>query len=335
MLSASGTSTGSVDLSIVIVNWNVRDLLRRCLQSILVRAIPLAGASGAWQFGLGGQRAFSGEILVIDSASTDDSAYMVRQEFPEVRLFASPTNLGYTGGNNLGMTKSRGRYVLLLNADTELLGDALGTMVAYMNEGPDVGVVGPQLLWPDGNVQSSRRRFPSLCTAFVESTFLQKWFPGHPELRRYQMLDRADGVTGEVDWVTGACMLVRRETFEQVGMLDDSYFMYSEELDWQKRIKAAGWRVVYLHSAKVVHHLGGSSGQVSVLTQERFGRSKVRYFRKHHGRLAGEIVRWWLLANYAYEWAIEGTKWCVGHKRSLRAERMRGYGQVLRSGLRG
>jgi hypothetical protein len=118
-------------------------------------------------------------------------------------------------------------------------------------------------------------------------------------------------------------------------MLDDGYFMYSEELDWQKRIKAAGWRVVYLHSAKVVHHLGGSSGQVSVLTQERFGRSKVRYFRKHHGRLAGEIVRWWLLANYAYEWAIEGTKWCVGHKRSLRAERMRGYGQVLRSGLRG
>jgi len=149
------------------------------------------------------------------------------------------------------------------------------------------------------------------------------------------MLDRPDDVTGEVDWVTGACILVRREAIQQVGPLDDSYFMYSEELDWQKRIKTAGWKVVYLHSARVIHYLGQSSGQVAALTHVRFGRSKVRYFRKHHGRIAGEVLRCWLLANYGYEWAIEAAKWCVGHKRALRAERMQSYGQVLRSGLRG
>lgn len=335
MLSTSEPWSGPIDLSIVIVNWNVRELLQRCLDSILDRASPMADTPGAWWFGLDRQKTLSGEILVVDSASTDGSASMVRQSFAGVRLISSPTNLGYTGGNNLGMAESRGRYVLLLNPDTELLGDALAAMVLYMEGNPKVGALGPQLVWPDGRVQSSRRRFPSLYTAFVESPLPQELFPDHAELRRYRMLDRADDATGEVDWVTGACILIRRQVFEQVGMLDNGYFMYSEELDWQKRIRTAGWAVVYLHSAQVVHHGGSSSKQVSALTHERFGRSKVRYFRKHHGRLAGEMVRWWLLVNYALEWAIESVKWCLGHKRSLRSERMRAYGQVLRSGLRG
>ena len=319
----------------MIVNWNVCDLLQRCLESILAQASPMTDTPGAWWCGLDGQRTVGAEILVVDSASTDGSVSMVRQRFPTVRLLASSANLGYTGGNNLGMTESQGRYVLLLNPDTELVGDALRIMVLYMDENPKVGALGPQLVCPDGSVQPSRRRFPSLRTALVESPLLQEWFAVRPELRRYHMLDLADDVTGEVDWVTGACILVRRQAFEQVGMLDDGYFMYSEELDWQKRIRAAGWRVVYLHSAQVVHHGGASSKQVSALTHERFGRSKVRYFRKHHGWPVGEMVRWWLLVNYALEWVIEGAKWCLGHKRSLRVERMRAYRQVLRSGLRG
>jgi hypothetical protein len=208
-------------------------------------------------------------------------------------------------------------------------------MVAYMDEHPMVGILGPQMLWPDGSVQSSRRRFPTLCTALVESTFLQKWFPYNAVLRRYYVLDRPDDAVSEVDWVTGACLLVRRAVIEQVGLLDDEYFMYSEELDWQKRIAKVGWTVVYLPTAQVVHYEGRSSEQVVALRHIRFGRSKVRYLSKHHGPLAGQLVRGWLLLNYSYEWTIEALKWCLGYKRDLRRERMDVYSQVLRSRLSG
>jgi GT2 family glycosyltransferase len=274
------------------------------------------------------------EILVIDSASSDDSVQMVRSEFSSVRLYPSETNLGYTGGNNLGMRESRGRYVLLLNPDTKVRDGALATMVAYMDEHPTAGLLGPQMLWPDGSVQSSRRRFPTLRTALVESTFLQKWFPQNRVLCRYYILDRPDDAVSEVDWVTGACLLVRREVFEQVGLLDDAYFMYSEELDWQKRIAGAGWKVVYLPTAQIVHYEGRSSDQVVAQRHIRFGRSKVRYYTKHHGPLLGQLVRSWLLLNYVYEWTVEALKWCLGHKCDLRRERMAVYGEVLKSKLK-
>jgi GT2 family glycosyltransferase len=326
-----------VDLSVVIVNWNVCELLRRCLHSLLDLAIPEEHSPGIWRLATPKQApgALLLEVLVVDSASSDDSVAMVKSEFPQVRLYPSDTNLGYTGGNNLGLCESRGQYVLLLNPDTEVLADALATLVRYMDAHPDVGVIGPQLLWPNGSVQASRRRFPTLTTAFIESTFLQKWFPHHPALRRYYVLDRADDAISEVDWVTGACLLVRRAVVEQVGLLDDGYFMYSEELDWQKRMSAAGWRVVYLPTAQVVHHEGRSSEQVGALRHVRFGRSKVRYYLKHYGPIAGRVVRVWLLLNYAYEWIVEALKWCLGHKRELRRERMRTWGRVFRSRLDG
>ena len=320
----------SPDLSIVIVNWNVRDLLRLCLRSILEAASPDERTPSLWHL-----EAVDlwFEVLVIDSASSDGSVQMVRSEFPSVRLFPSEVNLGYTGGNNLGMRESRGRHVLLLNPDTEVREGALATMVAYMDKHPRTGILGPQMLWPDGSVQSSRRRFPTLRTALVESTFLQKWFPKNQALRRYYVLDRSDDAVCEVDWVTGACLLVRREVIEQVGLLDDAYFMYSEELDWQKRAVAAGWKVVYLPTAQIVHYEGRSSEQVVALRHIRFGRSKVRYYTKHHSPLAGQVVRGWLLLNYVYEWTIEALKWCLGHERDLRRERMSVYCQVLRSRL--
>ena len=120
--------------------------------------------------------------------------------------------------------------------------------------------------------------------------------------------------------MTGSCLLVRRSVIEQVGPLDDAYFMYSEELDWQKRIRDAGWGIVYLPTAQVIHHEGKSSEQVRALTHIRFGRSKVRYFAKHHGALAGSVVRTWLLVNYSYEWTVEALKWAAGHRRDLRRE---------------
>jgi GT2 family glycosyltransferase len=327
-----------IDLSIVVVNWNVCSLLRRCLHSILDSALSDASTPGVWHnSGLEEPSAFhlQFEVLVVDSASSDDSVEMVEREFPCVRLYPSDTNLGYTGGNNLGMRESRGRYVLLLNPDTEVLESALGTMVAYMDSHPEVGIVGPQLLWPDGSVQSSRRRFPTLRTAFIESTFLQKWFPHHPVLYRYYALDLSDSVASQVDWVQGACLMVRREAIDQVGPLDDAYFMYSEELDWQKRMADAGWKVVYLPEAQIVHHEGKSSDQVIPFRHIRYQCSKIRYFSKQNGFLVGQVLRGWLLFNYVYEWVVEALKWCLGHKRDLRRERMHVYAKVLGSRLAG
>jgi len=322
-----------IDLSVVIVNWNVCELLERCLHSVLDAGQRVPGSPGRWRLTFPDLPPCTVEVIVVDSASSDGSVEMVRRAFPDVGLYASEQNLGYTGGNNLGMEASHGRYVLILNPDTEVLGAALGAMVAYMDAHPEVGVLGPQLLWPDGTVQSSRRRFPRLGTALVESTFLQKWFPNHPILRRYYVLDRPDDVAGEVGWVSGACMLVRRTAIEEVGLLDDGYFMYSEEMDWQKRMQASEWRVMYWPGAQVVHHEGKSSEQVVALRHIRFGRGRVRYFEKHYGRRAARLVRGWLMVNYVYEWSVEALKWCVGHKRALRRERMRVYGEVLRSGL--
>jgi len=308
------------DLSIVIVNWNVRDLLRRCLHSI-ISSLQLPTSN------------LQIEVIVVDNASSDGSVAMVEEEFPQVRLIANSENVGFTVSNNQGIAVSRGRYVLLLNPDTEIVGDALTTMVEYMDDHPQVGALGPQLLNPDGSIQSSRRRFPTLATAFLESTILQQWFPDDAVLRRYYILDRPDDEVQELDWVTGACLLARREAIEEAGLLDEGFFMYSEELDWCRRIKAQGWKMVYLPTAKVIHHGAQSSEQVKSFQHIQFQRSKIRYFRKHHGSWQAEVLRLFILATYLYQLIVEALKWLTGHKRPLRAARVKSYWQVLRSRL--
>jgi hypothetical protein len=330
-----------VDLSVVIVSWNVRSLLRRCLASIYNSvALPTAGGEPHGTLDV--------EVIVVDNASSDDSVDMVRQTFPQVHLVANSTNLGFPTANNQGIRRAGGRYVLLLNPDTEVVGDALGQMISFADEHPDVGMVGPQLLNADGTVQSSRRRFPTLATAMVESTWLQLAVtslgslplsrllttPIRRLLDRYYVADRPDGVVQDVDWVTGAAMFSRREAIDDVGEMDEAYFMYSEELDWCRRFREAGWRIVYFPEAQIIHHVGKSSEQVTVARHIHFQTSKVRYFRKHHDPLRGEILRWYLLACYVFQSGVEGAKWLVGHRRPLRAQRLAAYRQVLASRLR-
>jgi N-acetylglucosaminyl-diphospho-decaprenol L-rhamnosyltransferase len=304
-----------LDLSVVTVSWNVRDLLRRCLASI--------------QTGRGG---LALETIVVDSASTDDSCAMVAAEFPGVRLVRQETNVGFSRGNNLGLESSRGRYALLLNPDTEIVGSALPDMVAYLDAHPNVGALGPQLLYPNGQIQSSRRRFPTLATGFFESTWLQPVAP-RSVLGRYYMTDQPDDRACEVDWVMGACLAVRRQAFEEVGSLDEGYFMYSEEMEWQRRIRDSGWRVMYYPQAKVVHHEGKSSEQVVAKRHIYFQRSKLRYFQQYHGRWSAVALRVFLLANYAWQMGLEAVKGMVGHKRSLRWQRVTAYWEVLKTGL--
>lgn len=302
-------------LSILIVNWNVRDLLRDCLRSIER-----------------GRGALEVEVIVVDSASGDDSVAMVAAEFPWVTLRPQSENVGFPRGNNIALAEARGDHLLLLNPDTVVLDDALTVMVAYLEKNPEVGAVGPQLLNPDGSVQSSRRRFPTLATGFFESTWLEGVAPG--VLRRYYALDLPDDRMADVDWLVGACIMVPRGVYEQIGGLDEAYYMYSEELDWCRRIKEAGWRVVYHPEARVVHHVGKSSEQAVTARHINFQRAKLRYFLKYHGRAAAGVLRNFLLASYAWELLIEAAKGALGNKPELRRQRVRAYLDVLRSGLR-
>lgn len=305
-----------IDLSIVIVSWNVADLLVACLDSIYA--------------GLGDLRA---EAIVVDSGSTDATLTVVRERCPQVILLPQTENIGYTRANNLGLVQAQGRNLLLLNPDTEIQGDALATMVAYLDANPDVGIVGPHTHNSDGSYQSTRRRFPTLATAFFESTWLQPLAPKRL-LDHYYVNDAPTDQTLDVDWVQGSALMARREVYAQIGGLDEGYVMYSEELDWCKRAKNAGWRVVFLADAHITHHGGKSSDQVVARRHVLFQQSKLRYFRKYHGAAVAQILRAVLLLNYAVQLAVEAAKGLLGHKRALRQERVRQYWQVLRSGLR-
>ncbi|MBI4301728.1 MAG: glycosyltransferase family 2 protein [Chloroflexi bacterium] len=310
-----------MDLSIIVVNWNVKDYLERCLASL---------------------KAFRGrrpglkmEILVIDNASTDNSVAMVKERFPQVQLIVNSTNRGLPAAYNQGINLSRGRYILLMNADTEVVEDALFVMADYLAHHPRVGMVGPQLLNSDGSVQSSRRRFPTLATAFIESTILQRYLYSLPLLKRYYCDDQLPQLVQDVDWLVGAFLAIRRETVKQVGGLDEGFFMYFEEVDWCHRIKDAGWQIVYLPTAKIVHHYGRSSDQDLLRRQIHFNASKCRYVRKYYGKKWERFLKVYLTATFLWQMLEEGTKLALRHKPRLRGERLRQLWKVIRTGIEG
>ena len=303
------------DLSIIIVSWNVRELLRKCLASVEA-----------------GRDSLTLQVIAVDGASTDGSPDMVAAGFPRVELIPCADNVGFPRGNNIGLARATGRFLLLLNPDTVVLGDALPRMIDHLEANPDIGLLGPQLLNPDGSIQSSRRRFPSLATGFFESTWLEGLAPG--VLARYYALELSDNAIADVDWITGACIMGPRVVYERMGGLDEGYYMYSEELDWCRRIKDAGWRVVYFPRAQVIHHGAQSSEQAVTARHINFQRAKLRYYRKYHGRMSASVLRLFLLANYAWQLALEWLKGLFGSKPTLRRQRVRAYLEVLRSGLR-
>jgi len=304
-----------IDLSIVILNWNVRDLLDRCLASL-----------HSERYGL--------EIIVVDNASRDDSVAMLRAKYPQVELIANAVNRGFTGGNNQGIAVSRGRCVMVLNPDTVVLGDALDQLVIYLDGHPDVGAIGPQLLNPDRSLQSSRRRFPTLATAFFESTWLQGLAPKRI-LTHFYMDDVPASPAHEVDWLNGACTVFRRAVLDRVGVYDErNFFMYSEELDLCRRVKEAGWKIVYLPEAQVVHYVGQSSKQAVAARHIHFQTSKVHYFRKWHGAWQASVLRLFLLSQYGWQIMLESAKGLLGSQRELRKQRVKVYWQVVRTGLK-
>lgn len=253
---------GQPDVSISIVSFNTRDLLRAAL---------------------GAARRTSGvsiEILVVDNGSHDGSADMVEGEFPDVRLIRNPDNRGFAAANNVAIRRATGRHILLLNPDTEVRPDTIPTLSRYLDANPRAGICGPRVLYPDGSFQSCGYRFPTVWSEIRMSKHVNRaiktlvgpetFVPDHPETR-------------EVDWVDGCCLMIRRDVVDEIGPLDEQYFLYAEELDWCFNARKAGWEIAAVPSAEMVHHLGKSSSQVSDRSLVNFMDTRLRYYRKNRG----------------------------------------------------
>lgn len=263
----------SLKLSVIIVNWNTKELLRKSIQSVY----DIAGT-------------YPYEVIVIDNASDDGSADMVADEFRDVMLVRSKENLGFSAGNNVGMQLASGEYFLLLNPDAELKTNAVRNMIEFADEHPRAAFIGPKLLNSDGSLQKNGRKFPSFLREISELTRIHKWFWNYYDLNMGWGRVDFDKIT-QVDEVSGACILARKAAVDEIGLLDERFFMYYEETDWCKRAKKAGWEVYYLPTAEVIHHWAAGAKQIGLKGSRIFHRSQYLYFGKHHGIIQAFILK--------------------------------------------
>lgn len=257
-----------LDISVIIVNWNTLKLLRDCISSIYDHA-----------------GCISCEIIVVDNASSDGSCEMVKSEFPNVRLLENTRNHGFAHANNQGISIASGRYVLLLNSDTRLLDNAFEKVVAFADQNPDAAVVGCRVLNPDRTLQPTCFMFPSMLNMFLSFTYLYKLFAKNRLFGRERMTWWNRDDVRPVDVVTGCFMLVRKRAVEEVGMMDDRFFMYAEETDWCYRFKQAGWNVLFTPQAEIIHHGGQSSRNMRPEMLIELRLSILKFIMKHKGPL--------------------------------------------------
>lgn len=255
-----------MDVSFVIVNWNAKQYLEQCLRSIASTCAQL-----------------SHEVIVVDNASSDGSAAMVRAEFPSVHLIANSDNTGFATANNQGTDAARGRYFALVNSDVEIFEGALERMLEFMESNPDVGVLGPRVLNSDGTLQPSTRTFPSLRSWLFRAFALDTTFPRSKFFGDHFMTNWSHEDVRDVDILSGCFWLIRRSAQEAVGGLDSRFFMYAEDMDLCLRHRQAGWRVTFFPGAEIVHHGGASSGTAPVRFWIEQQRANLQYWRKHHG----------------------------------------------------
>ncbi len=275
-----------LDLGIVIVSYNTCALLRNCLQTVYA-------SKGDISF----------EVCVVDNCSTDDSAAMVADEFPHVHLIVNQNNRGYPAANNQGLQLfgypdaiDAPRFALLLNPDTELPVEGLATMLTFMESRPEAGVAGPRLQLRDGTLDlACRRSFPSPEVSFYRLFGLSHLFPRSRRFGRYNMTYLDEYEMAAVDAVVGAFMLVRREPIRQVGLMDDSFFMYGEDLDWCYRIKQQSWQVYYNPQVTVLH-IKRAASQHSARAQIEFWRAMRLFYEKHYAAQTPRLVHWLILA---------------------------------------
>lgn len=258
-----------VDITVSIVNWNTKEELSECINSVLQQ-------DGTVSF----------EVIVVDNASTDGSVDHIKAQFGDkITLIENSANLGFGAAHNIAIQRSRGRYVLLLNPDGRMLEpDVLSKMVGYMDAHDDIGMMGPKILNPDNSLQYSARHFPNMAAGLFRHTVFGKLFPNNRFVREYLMTDWKHDQVTDVDWLSGSALVARKKMIDSIGMLDERFFMYCEDVDWCRRAHIGGWRVVYYPMTSVSHRIGAASDKNPEAMIKQHHRSMLRYFLKYDGR---------------------------------------------------
>lgn len=298
-----------MDLSVCIVSWNTCDMLNRCLESIYGTTAGIAY-----------------EVIVVDNNSSDDTVRMLTARYPQVRLIANSENLGFARANNQAIRASRGRHIMLLNPDT-IVHSGLQEAVAFLDRSSEVGVVGCKALNPDGSIQVSwNGSYPSLIGELLAC-----------RLRRRFGRRSANDVVNRVfatAWVGGVCMTIRRDAAHEVGLLDESYFMYTEETDWCRRFRDAGWPVMHSPGVVITHYGGQSTNQVTIPMRVELVRSKLRFISKFRSRREAGIYKRVLVASAALRELVARALWIVAPRNKRFREAARTY-KELRVGITG
>jgi len=261
-----------LDLSIIIVNWNTQDILRDCLRSIYEQ---------------GGERDI--EVIVIDNASTDGSVEMVKKDFPQVTLIENSRNLGFARANNIGIHQSSGRYICLVNSDVIVLNGCIENLISFMDNHPVAGMVGPRILNQDRTLQPSCRHFPTIWNNLCQALGLNKLFPKSRFFSETFMNYWAHDIVQKVDVLSGCFWMVRREALNKVGLLDEDFFIYGEDLDWCRRFHHAGWDIIFYPNAETIHTGAASSNNDPIRFYIEMQKADLHYWQKHHGSIGRTV----------------------------------------------
>jgi GT2 family glycosyltransferase len=259
-------------VSVIIISWNTREYLAGCLESIR-RSMP----------------ACVEEVIVVDNASADGSAEMVKQRFPEVKLIRAGSNLGFAKANNIAMRRARGSQFALVNSDALVHPGCLEILSDYLDQHPKVGLVGPRVTGGDGLLQRSCRHLPGLWNTFCRALALDRALGGRGIFSGYEVPPTRHELLHEAEVLSGCFCLARRAAVEQVGGLDEQFFFYGEDLDWCRRFRNAGWKLVFIPHARATHFGGGSTSKAPLRFSIEILRATLKYWRKHHGTV-GEAV---------------------------------------------
>jgi GT2 family glycosyltransferase len=274
------------DVSVIIVNWNTKDLVLKCIKSVI-----------------GTKEKYTQEIIVVDNASSDGSVEAIKRDYPNVIAIQNDKNYGFARANNIGLKRSCGKYACLINSDVQVLDKAIGHLIDFMDKNPNVGIAGPKILWPDMTLQDSCRKFPSLWTKTCDMLALNRLFPGSAVFSGEHMKNFAHDRIRKVDSLAGCFMMIRETALKEVGLFDEQYFIYSEETDLCKRFHAAGWDILFLPNVCVIHNHAASTAKDPVRFAVLQQRTLLKYWKRHHSLPSRACLFVLLLVHHAVRYA--------------------------------
>jgi GT2 family glycosyltransferase len=283
-----------LDVSVIIVSWNAKEHLYNCLRSLNVL-----------------RDGYKKEVVVVDNASTDGTVELVEEKFPEVKLIRNKENLGFARANNIGIRESSGRYICLINSDVILLDDCIGKLMTFMDDHPSVGMVGPKILNPDGSLQPQCQHFPSIWNHLCQTLGFNKLFPKSGFFSEPFMRYWAHNEIRKVDVISGCFWIVRREAVDQVGLLDESFFFYGEDIDWCRRFHAARWDVIFYPDACAIHFGSGSSNNAPIRFYLELQKADLQYWKKHHGSTGRTIYSMIILLRHLLRLISTAVKYLI------------------------